>query len=67
MERAISKLYLDLYKCSDLLGFPKSSCANFCATFKSRSALAKNTIKKIYEKFTLTAYLSNIKKPNKRK
>ena len=39
----------------------------FCAKFKSRSAPAKNTIKKIYEKFTSTGYLGNSKKPNKPK
>ena len=37
----------------------------FRAKFRSWSALAKNTIKKIYEKFTSTAYLGNSKKPSK--
>ena len=39
----------------------------FKAKFKWRSALAKNTVKKIYEEFTLTAYLGNNKKPNRPK
>ena len=33
--------------------------------FKSRSALPKNTIKKIFDKSTLTGYLGNNKKPKR--
>ena len=39
----------------------------FREKFKSRSAPAKNTIKKIYEKLTLTTYFGNSKKPNQPK
>ena len=37
----------------------------FRPKFKSKSAPAKNTINKIYKKFTSMAYLSNSKKSNK--
>ena len=39
----------------------------FRPKLNSRSAFVKNTIKKIYEKFTSTVYLGNNKKPNKSK